>query len=39
MNASFRLDLEEDQVAKISKILNDEEIFTEIVNSEYLSKL
>ena len=39
MNASFRLDLEADQVAKISKILNDEEIFTEIVNLEYLSKL
>ena len=39
MSASFRLDLEEDQVAKISKILNDEETFTEIVNSEYLSKL
>lgn len=39
VNNDFRLDLETDQVAKITKILNDEAAFAEIVNEEYLSKI
>lgn len=38
-NIEFRLDLENDQVAKISKILQDEAEFATIVKDEYLSKL
>lgn len=38
-NTQFRLDLETNQAAKISKILNDEVEFTKIVNDEYLGRL
>jgi len=36
---SFRLDLETDQAAKISEIMQDEADFAVIANDEYLSKL
>jgi len=38
-SAQLRLDLEADQVAKIAKILQDEESFAQIVQDEYLSKV
>jgi hypothetical protein len=38
ISTNMRLDLEQDQTAKITKILQDEEQIATIVNDEYLSK-